>query len=401
MANINDYLTWRGDIPFSKDFAFNEIDSMILARFSYLLFDKINMQSTETIADISLKMKDFPNEKFLYNGDKELITNLGESRRFKDLIVTDYIKNNDKEHEKQFGAITIHLPNDEIYVSYIGTDLTIYGWKEDFNMGFMENVPCQLAGKDYLKTVASLYPTKKIRIGGHSKGGNVAIYAFITSSKEIQDRVIKVYNYDGPGFKKEIIEKYESANILEKIETYIPQDSIIGRILYHKEKTTIVLSLEKGILEHDIFSWQVFKDDVIKLAKNTDMSETIDKTLTDWVENTTDKQREVLIDAIFEVFYATDANSFKEIVDNLKDNIPKIMKKYGEIPEDDKKVVGEMLKKIIKSNMHIMKEESAFKLNNLKKEYLAKGKSVLEELDKKYLSVVKNEFAKITKKEEE
>ena len=151
MANINDYLTWRGDIPFSKDFAFNEVDSMILARFSYLLFNKIDIKPVETVESVSNKMKDFDNDEFLYNGDKELITYLGQAERFKNMTVTDYVRVNSKEHEKQFAAITVHISNKEMYISYIGTDSTLYGWKEDFNMAFMDDVPCQLAGKEYLR----------------------------------------------------------------------------------------------------------------------------------------------------------------------------------------------------------------------------------------------------------
>ena len=139
MANINDYLLWRGDIPVSKKFKFNEIDSMILARFSYLIFDRIYMSETETIGSVSEKMKDFENEEFLYNGDKELITFLGLSERFRDMVVTDYIKISDKEAEKQFGAITVHISENELYISYLGTDWSINGWKEDFNMAF--NLP--------------------------------------------------------------------------------------------------------------------------------------------------------------------------------------------------------------------------------------------------------------------
>ena len=157
MANINDYLKWRGDIKFSKDYPFNEIDSMILARFSYLLFSKIKMKRVETIQDIALKMQDFPDNEFLYNGDKELITNLGTSLRFKDLKVTDYVENNNKDREEQFGAITIHLSLKELYISYLGTDMSIFGWKEDFNMGFMDTVPCQIAGREYLHKISLKY----------------------------------------------------------------------------------------------------------------------------------------------------------------------------------------------------------------------------------------------------
>ena len=206
MANINDYLLWRGDIPISKYFPINEIDDMILARFSYLLFNKIDLKEEETIENISKKMKKFKNEEFNYNGDKELIENLGKSQRYKNLIVTDYIINNDLEAERQFSAITIHISEEEMYISFEGTDGSILGWKEDFNMSFMENIASQIAGKEYTEKVTKKYPNKKIRIGGHSKGGNVAVYSAVSVSKDIQDKIIKVVNYDGPGFNKKFID---------------------------------------------------------------------------------------------------------------------------------------------------------------------------------------------------
>ena len=355
MANINDYLIWRGDIPISPKYKFNEIDSMVLARISYLLFNKIDLKPAETLESISHKMKDFKNEDFLYNGDKELITHLGESERFKNMIVTDYVRVNNKEAEKQFGAITIHISDKEMYISYIGTDSTIYGWKEDFNMSFMDDVPCQIAGRDYAQKISEKYPNKKIRIGGHSKGGNVAIYSATTVSNQVQKRIIKVYNYDGPGFSKNMISKYGNDKIIEKIETYIPQDSIIGRILNHKEKITISYSLEKGIFQHDIYSWQVLKDDLIRLEKNTKTSETIDKTLTDWLDTTTVSQRKIFIDAVFELFYSTDANTFGDISKSLSTNIPKIIKKYGEISPEDKKIISKMIRLMASSYFNILK----------------------------------------------
>ena len=133
MANINDYIRWRGDLPINSSFPFNEIDSMIMARFSYLLFEQISMDKIETIESLSLKLDKFENDEFRYNGDKELITELGRSIRFKNLKVTDFVRNNELENEKQFSAIVIHLPKNEIYVSYIGTDATLYGWKEDYS----------------------------------------------------------------------------------------------------------------------------------------------------------------------------------------------------------------------------------------------------------------------------
>ena len=386
MSNINDYLLWRGDLKISKEFEINELDNMILARFSYLIFNKIKMDSEETIESISKKMKDFDNEEFRYNGDKELITYLGQSKRFKDMLVTDFVEKNDKSVEKQFGAITIHLPNNEIYVSYIGTDSTIFGWKEDFNMSFMENVPCQISGKEYLENVAKKYPLKKIRIGGHSKGGNVAMYSAIAVSNDIQKRIIKVYNYDGPGFSKNIIEKYEKNSIISKIETYIPQDSIVGRILYHKEKMTIVLSNQKGILQHDIFSWQVLKDDIIKVDKNTDSSEDIDKTLTKWLETTTHEQRKAFIDGVFDLLYSTEANTFSEVSKNLSTNLPIVMKKYNTYSKEEKETMKEMLKKAASIYFKNISEREKEKLSLIKEEYTNKGKEKIKQLEMKIKS---------------
>ncbi|MBQ9314134.1 MAG: DUF2974 domain-containing protein [Clostridia bacterium] len=367
MANINDYLVWRGDIPISSKFPLNEVDSMILARFSYLRFDKINLDAQETIQSISEKMKHLDNEEFLYNGDKELIKNLGESNRFNQMIVTNYEKTTDEEAEKQFGAITIHLSQKEMYISFIGTDSTLTGWKEDVNMGFMDNVPCQIAGKKYLEKMATDYPEKKIRIGGHSKGGNVAIYAAITTSKKIQNRIIKVDNYDGPGFNHKIISKYGNNKILNKIETFIPQDSIIGRILEHKEKVTISLSNEKLLLQHDIYSWQVLGNEMLKSERNTDMSENVSETFKEWIENSTEMQRQIMFDSLFELFYSTEVKTFGEMKKSLSTSLPKILSKYKELGEEDKKIMLEMMKSFSTTYMGVIKQRERKKLELKKK----------------------------------
>ena len=380
MSNINQYLLWRGDIELDNKYIFNEIDSMILARFSYLRFDEIEMNSKENVEEVSNKMKYLNDDKFLYNGDKELITNLGKSERFKNMLITDYVEIEDKKIEKQFGAVTIHISDEELYISFIGTNSTINGWKEDFNMSFMSNVPCQIAGKEYLQMIAEKYPKKKIRVGGHSKGGNVAIYSAITASREVQNRIIKVYNYDGPGFSTEIIKDYGENEIIEKIETYLPQDSIIGRILNHKEKTTIVLSVEKGIYQHDIYSWQVLKDDIIKLEKNTQSSEDINETLKNWINNTTEEQRKAFIDTVFELFYSTEAKTFGEIGKTLSTSIPKILKKYNMISKEEKQNITQMIKLFGKIYFSVIKERENIKFSELKDYYIKESKKQLSKI---------------------
>lgn len=349
MANINDYLDWRGDIPISEEFGINEIDNMIFARISYLLFDKIQLEDKETIESVSNKMKKFKNEEFNYNGDKELITKLGQSKRFKDLILTDYVKNNDFEAERQFSAITIHISKKLMYLSFEGTDGTILGWKEDFNMAFKKNIAAQIAGKEYLDKISNKYKSKKMILGGHSKGGNVAIYASVMSEKKIQEKIIKVLNYDGPGFDRDFIDSIENNDFIEKIYTFIPQDSIIGRILEHEEGFRVVESTQKGIYQHDIYSWQVKGRSMIKLKEPTKSSEVINDTMKTWLKNTTVEQRKVFFDAIFEIFNSTSASKLSEISIAWKTNMPKIVETYKGLSDSDKKNITEMIKLFGKS----------------------------------------------------
>lgn len=376
MANINDYLLWRGDIKINKASPFNQIDSMVLARFSYLLFDKITLNKKETIKSISNKMKDFPNNKFRYNGDKDLITNLGVSDRFKNMLVTDFIQNTDKAIEKQFSAITVHISDKEMYLSFIGTDSSIVGWKEDFNLTFRDDIPAQHDALEYLNKISQKYPNKKIRLGGHSKGGNIAIYASIYSSKEIQNRIIKVDNYDGPGFDNNIIKSFKDTGILKKITTFIPQDSVIGRLLEHKEKVEIVYSLEKGIYQHDIYSWQLLGKELTHMPNVTASSELIYKTIRNWLKQTTPEQRKVFIDGLFEVFYSTSANTFGEFSSTWMKNIPTLFKTYKGISEEDRKTIIKMLKEFGKAYTLTLKEnEIKKKKDNGKKAIILNKRS--------------------------
>ena len=235
-------------------------------------------EETETVESIYNKLQNFKNEDFSFNGDKDLITRMGQSLRFKNLKLTNFEINIDKKIERQFSAITIHLNDNEMYISFNGTDSSIIGWKEDFNLSFMENIPSQISGLDYTKKIMNLYQ-KNVILGGHSKGGNIAMYSAINLPQNLTDRIISVNNYDGPGFSQKITETENYQNILNKMTSYIPQGSVIGRLLEHKEKCIIVESIEKGIYQHDIFSWQVLGTSIITIKNVTNNSEFFNKTI--------------------------------------------------------------------------------------------------------------------------
>ena len=350
MANVCDYVRWRGDLTLEQS-EFNEIDNLILARFSYFPFDKIIRENEiATIKELSRRFsnQDVTKLPILWKDDVELFPLMGNSKRFGGMLATKYINKIDAEQEKQFSAITVLMPNDIIYVSYRGTGNTIVGWKEDFNMSFKSHIASQISAKQYLEEIAKEYPSSKIIIGGHSKGGNIAVYAATFASKDVKDRIINVYNNDGPGFCEDVIETPEYQEILPRVHTYIPQSSIIGRLMNHKEKYTIVESVQKGIMQHDLYSWQVLGKEFVTLKKLTNESEFIDKTIKDWLENVEPEKREQVIDAVFEILNTTEAQTMKELKANWFANAKTILGTYKNIDSDTKEMVWQTVNELLK-----------------------------------------------------
>ena len=361
MNNMCDYLIWRGDLSFKQD-EFNEIDSLILARVSYLPFNKITLKKIETFKSISEKMEGLKDKDFKIKGDKPLIKLLGECDRFKDLEITNYVKTDDRKSEKQFGAVTIHLSDYELYISFLGTDGSITGWKEDFNMSFMDDVACQVEGKKYLQRINDKYPSKYIRIGGHSKGGNVSIYSAFTASNKVKDKIIKVYNYDGPGFSNNLINKYMDEELLKKIESFIPEESIIGRILNHEEKINIVKSSNKGIMQHDVYSWLLSGKKLIYADSVSNGSEDFDGTLKEWLSSTTREERKIFFDTVFDLFYSSEKNSFDEISKDFISTLPRMMRKYSGLSKAKKNNLSNMIGLFIKKYIDVFGRRGKLKI---------------------------------------
>ena len=350
MPNIIDYIKWRGELSF-KDSKFNEIDNLICAAISYLPFDKIIKEREKITIKEAFERYLQEEKRFLFNSmqkeEQDFFSILARSKRFGDLYITEYENKFDEKEEKQFAAITIIFPDNTIYVSYRGTDNTLVGWKEDFNMSFMEFVPAQTDATNYLEKIARK-TFAKIRVGGHSKGGNLAIYASTFCNKRIQKRIIDIYNNDGPGFTEKVVESDEYKNILSKIHTYIPQSSVIGRLLEHKEKCIIIKSTENGIFQHNLYSWQVEGTHFIYIDELTGDSEFIDKTIKDWLKNVEPKQREKFVDILYKIISETGAKTLNELSTNWVENAKIFIKSYRDIEPQEKLIVLGTIHSLIK-----------------------------------------------------
>ena len=356
MANVCDYIKWRGDLSLDQS-KFNEIDNLILSRFSYFPFDKIIKENeVVTIKELSerFNQQDITKLPILWKDDVDLFPLMGKSKRFGEMLATKYMNIIDVEKEKQFSAITVLMPDNTIFVSYRGTDNTIVGWKEDLNMSFKSHIASQISAKKYLEIIAQEYPDKKIRIGGHSKGGNIAVYAATFTTREIKNRIINVYNNDGPGFCEDVIETPEYQEMIEKVHTYIPQSSVIGRLMNHREKYTVVESVQKGIMQHDLYSWQVLGKEFVTLEEVTNGSVFVDKTIKGWLEDVEPAKREQVIDVVFDILNATDAQTMKELKSNWFSSARIILTSYKNIDNETKDMIWQTLNalfKIAKNNI--------------------------------------------------
>lgn len=368
MANIFDYIEWRGDLSLSKD-KFNEIDNLILARFSYFPFDEIIKENeVVTIKELSerFEKKDISTMPILWEDDVKLFPAMGRSTRFGEMKVTKYVNKISVEQEKQFAAITILMPDDTIYVSYRGTDNTVIGWKEDLNMTFKGHIPSQIDAVKYLEKIAKEYPNK-LRIGGHSKGGNLAVYASVFANKKIKKRIINIYNNDGPGFNDEIIETKEYKEMIERVNTYIPQDSIFGRLLNHEEKYTVVKSTQRGVMQHDLYSWQLLGNEFVCLKEVTNGSKFIDKSIKDWLEQIDIEKREQVIDIVFQVINTTKAETVTDLKSHWFSNARILLSSYKLVDPESKKMILETLSalfKIVKDNLFEEYPRTKIKENN-------------------------------------
>jgi len=319
MATILDYLDWRGDITFSER-PFNEVDNLILAELAFLDFQ----YTPESCEAESLTLASMIPTAISSKGTRDmgvlvpdLIPNLAEkvavSKRFCDVLVPSQVNHIDESISEQFSATTFLLPNEMLYVAFRGTDDTIAGWHEDFNMGIMSEIPSQYSALQYLETIAHKYPNYSIMVGGHSKGGNLAVYASVFCPVEIQNRIIAVYNNDGPGFLNSILETDEHRRIADRITTILPEASVVGMLLEHEAKYKIVPSTYVGLFQHDGFSWQLLGTQFVELPELSDAGKIQQKAIHDFIKGLDMKQRVEFINTFFEILECTDARTLTDL----------------------------------------------------------------------------------------
>lgn len=349
MAGLIEYLEWRGDISFAQVKPC-EADYAVLGCISYLPYEKLvvsNMNGRPVKAGrvfekiLQLCGPKGDGRTYHLKDDEALTRKLLDSPRFSELELVGYENIIDEEKEEQFAAITMIMPDRELVVLFRGTDKTLVGWKEDFNMGFSDTVPSQHDALRYLESAAKVFG-RKMYVCGHSKGGNLAMYASAYSKPETQALIHEIVNLDGPGFDISKSDGNDMRKIRGRLHTYLPQKSIVGMLLEHGEESTIVHSNASMAWQHSPHSWEVRRGRFIREENMGVLSRKIDGTLKDWVTKRTPEQREKLVEGYWRVITETGAKRVDELF-SLK-NAFTLLKGINSIDEETRELLSESLK---------------------------------------------------------
>ena len=350
MADLRDYIKWRGDLTFEQS-PFNEVDNLIFSYIAYMNFSGIVPENTgdgigsdtgndtggDTGNDIGgdtgndggddaekapgrITIREASERFWELHTEQEVLDNptmtrplpfvfrdLAASRRFGNLYLSDFRNEIDEDSRKQFAAIRIHLGENRYYLAFRGTDETMVGWQEDFNMVCIPEVPSEKRAVEYLLEAMQRRERPgeekpEFYIGGHSKGGHLAVYAAVHCYEQFRDRIIQVFNNDGPGVCAAIAAGEAYQKMLPRLVSYVPEQSFFGLMLIHEETTYTVKSSRSGLMQHDCLSWEVLGTEFVRVHGVSAQSRKTNDGLKKWLEGLTPEERQKITELIFGSF---------------------------------------------------------------------------------------------------
>ena len=347
--NILDDVFEMQDVTLAQK-PFNDVDSLVFATLSYFPFEKILTKESMRFCDIdadSIVVPEKLNER--YQNHYRLLKAVAKSKRYGDFVISDYQNVFCEESEKQFAAVCF-ASKEFVYVAFRGTDATATGWKEDANMSFLKSVPAQEEAKLYLKKMAKKHKRKHILAGGHSKGGNLAIFACATNGWLVQRRIKSVFCHDGPGFCREFFLQKGYKKISPRIQKTVPPSSVIGMLLENPTPYTVVDSMGKSIFQHNPYFWIVDNHNFVPVDQLKPGWMIFNQSLNNWVQGISVQKRKEFIDLLFDFFDTaeiTDFSSKKEVFLLAFKNRKALKEKYKNLDEDTKDFFARTIKEVL------------------------------------------------------
>ena len=352
MENIFTYLRWRGDLSFTQS-PFCEVDALVLARLSYIPFEGFvegDFAHTTPLGEMAADFLRQPDadKRVLMQNDITLLRMIAENRRFRDVRLCGYRNLRDAGQEMQFSAVTFVLPTGETVVAYRGTDDTIVGWKENFNMAFASPVPAQLKAADYVNRAGET-THKPLIVCGHSKGGNLAVYGASFCRPEVQDRITAVYSYDGPGLTPEQAASPEHTRLMPRIQVMIPRGSFVGTLFEQTDDVIYVESDAVGLMQHYSYNWQVEGMGFVLAKKPTDPSAFMTGAMRDLIHSMSIEERRMFVEALYSILAASEATNLVTLFDEWQVRSLKMLRYYRNLDKPTRDLLIQITRKFLKA----------------------------------------------------
>ncbi len=365
MKNMLDYIKEFGHVSFEER-AFSEIDALVLTELEYLPLEKVvpsdeNGENFVTVKEIAEYMQEHKQE--LFDENPMMITQerhevsqvIADAPRFQSLKFFGVVSEWDKDTTKQFAAVTVEVEPSVRLVVFRGTDETLIGWKEDFLMTYSPLVAAQTDAKEYLAKQASLWDGD-LMISGHSKGGNLAIYAAATQEEDVQLRIVDIFCFDSPGLYRSVLETKGYQNIVPLAMRYIPQDSLVGLMLESEVPYVIVKSNATGAMQHSAMTWEIEDGQFIKMEKLTKNSQLNDQTFKKWTESVSDEELELFWNVFFELLFNAGIDTVNDLYGQFMHYVQEFLKAAGEMDEEKRELLTRIALLLVSTRFEVWKD---------------------------------------------
>lgn len=350
-GNVLEYLDWRGDLSFAAS-GFCEVDNLIFSMLSFVDFTGI-VPTDGLAGPVRLdRCYEMFHEKYpegqaygaiIPDENNDLFRKAARSARFREVYVACYRNEVDEAAGKQFAAVTFLLPDKSLFIAFRGTDDTLVGWREDFQLSFTCPVPSQQRAVDYVEDMCRLY-TGPVRLGGHSKGGNLSAYAAAFSPKAVRDRLLIAYSNDGPGFTEDVIDSAEYREMVERIVVLMPQSSIVGMLLEHNGPYRVIQSTQSTLLQHDPYSWQIIGREFVTLPDFSPEGKRNAARIKGWVRSMKPEDRRKFTDLFFRVLEAGNAHTVSDLTEDAMKTITAALRTWREFTPEERSAMQTFLK---------------------------------------------------------
>ena len=365
MKNMLDYIKEFGHVSFEER-AFSEIDALVLTELEYLPLEKVvpsdeNGENFVTVKEIAEYMQEHKQE--LFDENPMMITEerhevsqvIADAPRFQSLKFFGVVSVWDKDTTKQFAAVTVEVEPSVRLVVFRGTDETLIGWKEDFLMTYSPLVAAQTDAKEYLAKKASLFDGD-LMVSGHSKGGNLAIYAAATQEEDVQLRIVDIFCFDSPGLYRSVLETKGYQNIVPLAMRYIPQDSLVGLMLESEVPYVIVKSNATGAMQHSAMTWEIEDGQFIKMEKLTKNSQLNDQTFKKWTESVSDEELELFWNVFFELLFTVGIETVNDVYGQFMHYVQEFLKAAGDMDEEKRELLTRIALLLVSTRFEVWKD---------------------------------------------